>query len=72
MDYFILRRQTFVQNCLILVKVKNAREVYEYLMGRRIIVRDRSKVKLCDDCLRITVGTPKENEILINSLKEYK
>jgi histidinol-phosphate aminotransferase len=56
----------------ILVRVEAAEKVYDYLMNLKIIVRDRSKVKLCDDCLRITVGTPKENEVLIKALADYQ
>lgn len=55
----------------ILVKMKNAVAVYNYLASKGIIVRDRSRVILCDDCLRITVGTPEENQQLINELKVY-
>ena len=55
----------------ILVKMKDAVAVYNYLAAKGIIVRDRSKVILCDDCLRITVGTPEENQQLINELKVY-
>ncbi|HCW06866.1 MAG TPA: histidinol-phosphate transaminase [Cytophagales bacterium] len=53
----------------ILVRVKNAREIYNQLLSKGIVVRDRSSVVLCNDCLRITVGTPEENEILITELK---
>jgi histidinol-phosphate aminotransferase len=53
----------------ILARIKNARKVYELLMDRKIIVRDRSNVTLCDNCLRITVGTPQENVALINALR---
>lgn len=56
----------------ILVKMENARNVYEYLSGKGIIVRDRSKVILCDDCLRITIGTPEENKQLVDTFKVYK
>ena len=55
----------------ILVKVKNAKATYQYLLDKGIVVRDRSKVELCEGCLRITVGTPEENETLIKSLKTY-
>lgn len=55
----------------ILVKVRAARNIYEYLSGKGIIVRDRSKVILCDDSLRITIGTPEENKQLIEALKSY-
>lgn len=53
-----------------LVRVKDAQSVYQYLMDRGIIVRDRSKVNLCYNCLRITVGTPEENRKLIEALKQ--
>ncbi|MGE5108809.1 MAG: pyridoxal phosphate-dependent aminotransferase, partial [Sphingobacteriales bacterium] len=53
----------------LLVKVENARAVYEYLLTKAIVVRDRSKVELCDGCLRITVGTKEENKQLIDNLK---
>jgi histidinol-phosphate aminotransferase len=56
----------------ILARVKDAGEVYQFLMNQKIIVRDRSKVKLCDNCLRITVGTPAENQTLIKTLQSYK
>lgn len=53
----------------LLVKVDRAREVYQALLQDGIVVRDRSQVILCDDCLRITVGTPAENQSLVESLK---
>lgn len=54
----------------LLVKMHDARGIYEYLVENGIIVRDRSKVILCNDSLRITVGSPEENEILIEKLNE--
>ncbi len=54
----------------LLVRVKDAPGIYQHLMDNRIIVRDRSKVTLCYNCLRITVGTPEENERLIRVLSE--
>ncbi|HVT84900.1 MAG TPA: histidinol-phosphate transaminase, partial [Chitinophagaceae bacterium] len=56
----------------ILVKMNKARSIYEYLCSKGIIVRDRSNVILCDDCLRITIGTPEENQKLLTVLSEYK
>ncbi len=56
----------------LLVKVNDARQIYNYLLTKGIIVRDRSKVALCLGCLRITIGTPQENKILIKALQEYK
>jgi histidinol-phosphate aminotransferase len=55
----------------ILAQFKNPRKVYDFLVLKGIIVRDRSKVILCDDCLRITIGTKAENELLINELKNF-
>lgn len=54
----------------LLVKIANAHQVYLDLVKAGIIVRDRSKVKLCNDCLRITVGTPEENESLLKELRK--
>ncbi len=54
----------------ILVKMHDARGIYEHLTDQKIIVRDRSKITLCEDCLRITIGSPKENKKLRNALKE--
>lgn len=55
----------------ILVKIKDARKVYEFLLTKAIVVRDRSNVKLCDDCLRITIGTEEENTALVDALGEW-
>jgi len=56
----------------ILVKTQNVTAVYNHLANQEIIVRDRSKVSLCEGCLRITIGTPAENQLLIESLKNYE
>lgn len=53
----------------ILAEVTDANGTYDALVDRGIIVRNRAKVTLCEGCLRITVGTPSENEILISALK---
>jgi histidinol-phosphate aminotransferase len=55
----------------ILVKTTDARGIYNYLVEKGIIVRDRSKVELCEGSLRITIGTPAENETLIYELKSF-
>ncbi|MFM8913872.1 MAG: histidinol-phosphate transaminase [Flammeovirgaceae bacterium] len=52
----------------LLVKVSNAKEKYQKLIRMGIVVRDRSSVILCDDCLRITIGTPSENKKLLSGL----
>ncbi len=56
----------------LLVKTENARGIYEHLLREGIVVRDRSKVELCEGCLRITVGTEKENADLLKSLSAYE
>lgn len=56
----------------ILVKTTDANGIYNFLVNQGIIVRNRSKVELCEGCLRITVGTPTENDILLQTLQNYK
>jgi histidinol-phosphate aminotransferase len=56
----------------VLAKMPGATEVYNYLKEKGIIVRNRSNVLLCEDSLRITVGTPQQNKQLIVALKDYK
>ncbi len=56
----------------ILAKTSDPRKIYTYLTEQGIIVRDRSKVELCEGCLRITIGTPAENQDLVNSLRNFK
>jgi len=55
----------------LLVQMDNARGIYDYLLTKGIVVRDRSKVLLCDDCLRITIGTEAENTKLVDALADY-
>jgi histidinol-phosphate aminotransferase len=55
----------------VLVKVDNANIAYNWLVNKGIIVRNRSSVTLCGDCLRITVGTPAETAELIAALKDF-
>jgi len=52
----------------LLVKIRNARQVYETLLAKGIVVRDRSSAPGCADCLRITVGTKSENDRLLETL----
>ena len=54
----------------LLVKVIDPVLVYQSLINEGIIVRDRSKVELCEGCLRITIGTPGENQTLLAALKD--
>ena len=56
----------------VLVKVPDANAVYHYLVDKSIIVRNRNTVSLCMGCVRITVGTPEENQILLEELKKFQ
>lgn len=55
-----------------LVRVPDADRVYEYLIRLGIVVRNRSRVELCHDCLRITIGNAQENNALLGALRQYK
>lgn len=55
----------------LLVRVADAGRLYRYLLGKGIVVRDRSTTPGCADCLRITVGTPRENLLLIGALEAF-
>ncbi len=55
----------------LLVKVADAKAIYTWLLSNEIVVRDRSKVILCEGCLRITVGTAKENDELLTALQKF-
>lgn len=55
----------------LLVQFDNAAATMQYLIEGKIIVRDRSKVTLCHDCLRITVGTAEENAVLVSALLKF-
>jgi histidinol-phosphate aminotransferase len=53
----------------LLVKTHDPKGIYQYLMKEKIIVRDRSGIRLCSGCLRISVGSPEENTILLSALE---
>jgi histidinol-phosphate aminotransferase len=55
----------------ILVKIKEAKKIYEFLLTRGIVLRDRSNVQLCSDCLRITIGTEQENTFLVDAMQDW-
>ena len=55
-----------------LARVKDAQATYNYLVDCGIIVRNRSKIALCGNSLRVTVGTAPENNALIDALKKFK
>jgi histidinol-phosphate aminotransferase len=54
----------------LLVRLSDPRAVFQLLQSRGVIVRDRSKEPGCEGCLRITIGTREENEMLLNALRE--
>jgi histidinol-phosphate aminotransferase len=56
----------------LLVKFNNATSVFKYLLENSIIVRNRSRLVLCDNALRITVGTGEENKSLMECLRNYQ
>lgn len=56
----------------LLVTFKESKRLYNYLLNKGIVVRDRSNVKFCEGSLRITVGNEKENEVLLNAIKTFK
>ena len=51
--------------------LRAAQKIYDYLVERGIIVRNRSRIQLCDNCLRITIGTRSENNELLAALRQY-
>ncbi len=55
-----------------LAKVTDASKIYNYLVNNGIIVRNRSNIALCNDCLRVTIGSHSENDALIKSLINYE
>lgn len=66
-----LCRQLFPTDAnFFLVRVPDANELYHYLIDKGIVVRNRHRVVLCGDCLRITIGTPEENDALLDALKK--
>ncbi len=56
----------------VLVRVTDANRIYRYLIEKGIVVRNRTRVQLCRDCLRITIGTRQENNELLGALRFFK
>lgn len=56
----------------LLVKVSDAKALYAALIEQKVIVRDRSTQPLCGQCLRITIGTPEENDRMLELMKNYR
>ena len=55
----------------LMVRFVNPQEIFSFLTCKKIIVRDRSKVSMCEGFLRITVGSEEENKLLIRTLQQY-
>jgi histidinol-phosphate aminotransferase len=56
----------------LMVRFRNAKPIYKYLLDQKIIVRDRSNIPLCEGCLRITVGTADENKTLLKAMQDFR
>ena len=54
-----------------LARMSDAQAIYEYLVNKEIIVRNRTRIKLCQNCLRITIGTKSENNELLAALRQF-
>ena len=54
-----------------LARMTDAKKIYDYLVDKGIIVRNRSRIQLCDNCLRITIGTRTENNELLAALRQF-
>lgn len=55
-----------------LARVTDANKVYNYLVDKGIIVRNRTHITLCNNCLRVTIGTVQDNTELLCALRQYK
>lgn len=55
-----------------LARMTDAQGIYDYLVEKGIIVRNRTHIKLCNDCLRVTIGTKTENAELLSALREMQ
>ena len=54
-----------------LARMVDAQKIYDYLVDKGIIVRNRTRIQLCHNCLRVTIGTRKENKELLSALRQY-
>ena len=74
----VLTRYPFVRRVFpsdanfLLVRVDDANNLYDYLLEKGIIVRNRNRVPGCAGCLRLTVGLPSENKALLDALDTYE
>ena len=54
-----------------LARMTDAQAIYDYLVDKGVIVRNRTRIQLCHNCLRITIGTRSENNELVSALRQY-
>ena len=54
-----------------LAEMTDAQAIYDYLVDEGIIVRNRSRITLCNNCLRITIGNKTENNKLLGALRVF-
>jgi histidinol-phosphate aminotransferase len=54
-----------------LAKMTDAQAIYDYLVDKGIIVRNRTRIQLCNNCLRVTIGNRSENNELLSALRQY-
>lgn len=69
-ELFIVERVFPTDANFVLIRVADPNAVYDYLVSRGVIVRNRTRLRGCEGCLRITIGTPAENERVVNLLRE--
>jgi histidinol-phosphate aminotransferase len=73
-----LQQLTIVENVypsdanFLLVKFKDSKRVFDHMLAHKVILRDRSSQPGCEGCLRVTVGTPGENKILLSKLADFE
>ena len=71
-DYSFIEKVFPSDANFLLLRTKDPKGLYRFLVNKEIIVRDRSGLPLCEGCLRITIGTREENKSLLSALSEYK
>ena len=66
-------KKTYPTNAnFVLVEMENAQNIYDYLVKKGVIVRNRNRVTMCSNCLRISIGTKSENNELLAALRQYQ
>ena len=66
-------KKTYPTNAnFVLAEMDNAQDIYDYLVKKGVIVRNRNRVTMCSNCLRISIGTKSENNELLAALRQYQ